>query len=93
MSALNDCERELVAIGASIASNCVPCIEHHIPRAREAGLGHSQIQEAMQIADMVRRVPARKVVQAARAVLEKMSSGSTATTGGGCGCTEPAAAP
>jgi len=93
MNELSDRERELVAIGASIASNCVSCIEHHVPEARKAGLGDSQIKEAIQIADLVRRVPARKVVQAARARLEEMSSGSTTEAGGGCGCSETAATP
>jgi len=93
MSELNDRERELVAIGASIASNCVSCIEHHVPEARKAGLGDGQIREAIRIADVVRRVPSRKVLQAARASLEETSSGTTATTGGGCGCAASAATP
>jgi AhpD family alkylhydroperoxidase len=93
MSELNDRERELVAIGAAIASNCVPCIEHHVPEARKAGLGDGQITEAIRIADMVRRVPARKVLQAARASLEETSSGLETTAEPGCGCTETAAAP
>ena len=76
MSELNERERELVAIGASIASNCVPCIQHHIPEARKAGLGDRRIKEAIQIADMVRRIPARTVLQAARASLEEPSSES-----------------
>jgi AhpD family alkylhydroperoxidase len=93
MSELNDREHELVAIGASIASNCVPCIEHHVPEARKAGLGDSQIEEAIRIADMVRRVPARKVLQAAKAVLGEMSSGPTATAATGCGCAGTATKP
>jgi len=93
MSELNDRERELVAIGASIASNCVPCIEHHIPEARKAGLADSQISEAIQIADVVRRVPARKVLQAARISLEQMPSGRTTRAAAGCGCARSAAVP
>ncbi|MEN9728404.1 MAG: hypothetical protein RL434_2770, partial [Pseudomonadota bacterium] len=31
-------ERELVALGAALAANCVPCIEFHVPAARKAGL-------------------------------------------------------
>jgi 4-carboxymuconolactone decarboxylase len=86
MSKLNDREQELVALGASIASNCVPCIEHHIPEARKAGLSDIQIKEAIQIADRVRRVPARKVLQTAWARIQESSSGSTETAGAGCGC-------
>ena len=85
MSELSKREHELVAIGAAIASNCVPCIEHHVPEARRAGLDDSQIGQAIQIADRVRRVPARKILQAARVMLEESSCSSTETAGTGCG--------
>jgi AhpD family alkylhydroperoxidase len=58
---LNHRERELVALGAAIASNCLPCIEYHVPEARRTGLADIQIREAVRIADEVRRVPARAV--------------------------------
>jgi len=91
MSELNNRELELVALGAAIASNCVPCIEHHIPEARKAGLSDIQIKEAIQIADRVRRVPARKILQTARAMIGENSSGSPETAGARCGCAESAA--
>ena len=34
-SIYTDAVDELVAIGAAIASNCEPCLEHHVGRARE----------------------------------------------------------
>jgi len=69
MDKLNTRERELTAIGAAIASNCVPCIEYHIPQARKAGLSDAQIREAVRLADKVRQVPARKVLDTAKALL------------------------
>jgi len=69
MGELSDAQRELVAIGAALGSNCVPCIEFHIPEARKAGLGDRQIAEAVALADKVRQVPARKVLAAARGLL------------------------
>jgi 4-carboxymuconolactone decarboxylase len=90
MSELNHREMELVALGAAIASNCVPCIEHHIPEARKAGLSDVQIKEAIHVADRVRRVPARKVLQAAWSKLEESSTELTETVGAGCGCPESA---
>jgi len=89
MNELNHRERELVALGAAIASNCVPCIEFHVPEARKAGLADIQIGEAVRIADTVRRVPARAVLQAALARIEKLPSASDETTRAGCGCAEP----
>lgn len=58
-------DRELVALGAAMGSNCVPCIEYHIPKAREAGLSDSEISEAIRLSDRVRQVPARKVLEVA----------------------------
>jgi 4-carboxymuconolactone decarboxylase len=62
-------DRELVALGAAMGSNCVPCIEYHIPQARSAGLTDGQIAEAVQLADKVRQVPAAKVLRAAQIML------------------------
>lgn len=69
MSDLNHRERELVALGAAIASNCVPCIEYHVPEARRSGLTTTQIRAAIRFADKVRQVPARKVLDAALGLL------------------------
>ena len=69
MERLSKRDRELVAIGAAIASNCIPCIEYHIPEARKAGLSDAQILVAVRLADKVRQVPARTVLQAASALL------------------------
>jgi 4-carboxymuconolactone decarboxylase len=65
MPQLSPRDRELVALGAAMASNCVPCIEHHIPQARKAGLSDPEISEAIQISRRVRQVPARKVLDVA----------------------------
>ncbi len=69
MKALSPSERELVALGAALGSNCLPCIEYHIPEARKAGLTDAQIAEAIRQADTLRQVPARKVLNAAARLL------------------------
>jgi len=73
MSELNHRERELVALGAAMGSNCVPCMEYHIPEARRAGLTDAQIAGAIRLADQVRRVPAGKVLDTAHRVLAETS--------------------
>ena len=80
MNDLTARESELVALGAAMGSNCVPCIEYHIPEARKAGLSDAQIRAAIEVADRVRKVPARKVLETASAIL-----------GGGAGVAEEAA--
>ena len=47
-------DKELAAIGASIGCNCRPCVEHHIPKGREAGLSEAQLAEAVAIGRAVR---------------------------------------
>lgn len=70
MITLNAKERELVAIGAAIASNCTPCMEFHIPAAREAGLSDKQILFAIKIAEAVKKVPAEAVRARSLSILE-----------------------
>jgi AhpD family alkylhydroperoxidase len=48
-------EKELAAIGASIGANCRPCIEHHLPAGREAGLSDTELADAVTTAQAVRR--------------------------------------
>lgn len=74
-------ETELVAIGASIASNCVPCLEHHIPKARETGLSDDEILAAVRLAERVKQAPARKVSDAAFALVGRKNSGVAPPTG------------
>ena len=86
MDNLTHSQRELVALGAALGSNCVPCIEYHIPEARKAGLSDPQIQEAVQLADRVRQVPARKVLAAAERQLAEPAAASTSEQSGvACG--------
>lgn len=93
MHELSKRERSLVALGAAIASNCVPCVEYHIPGAKRAGLSDTEIDEALGIADKVRQVPARAVLEAARARIERIQNDSAGISAKGCGCSGSAAAP
>jgi AhpD family alkylhydroperoxidase len=81
MTELSSRERELVALGAALASNCVPCIEYHVAAARKAGLSDAQIEEAVRVAERVRQVPARMVLESA---LARLGEGGPASVG--CGC-------
>jgi alkylhydroperoxidase/carboxymuconolactone decarboxylase family protein YurZ len=67
---LNERERLLVALGSALGSNCVPCIEKILPKARAAEIKDAELQEAVELAEVVRRRPARKVLETARALLE-----------------------
>ena len=87
MNDLSPRDRELVALGAAMGSNCVPCIEFHIPESRKAGLSDLEIHAAILHADKIRQVPARKTLQTALNLLP--SAATTAGNAGesqGCGC-------
>ena len=84
MNKLNDREQSLVALGAALAANCIPCIEYHIPEAQKAGLDAAEIKEAVQIAHKVRRVPARMVMQSALARIDASPADPHETAGAGC---------
>jgi len=60
MSELSFRDRELVALGAALASNCEPCVEYHVAEALKAGLTANEINAAITLADKIRQVPARK---------------------------------
>ena len=79
MSHLTPRERELVSLGAAMGSNCISCIEYHIPAARKSSLTDSQISEAIRLADRVRQVPARKVLDTALDLLSELAVTPVAT--------------
>jgi 4-carboxymuconolactone decarboxylase len=86
MSDLTPRERELVALGAAMGSNCVPCVEYHIPESRKVGLTDLEIHAAIQYADKVRQVPARKTLRAALKLLSSFSEDvQNAAAGEACG--------
>lgn len=87
MSELSFRDRELVALGAALASNCEPCVEHHIVEAQKAGLNAGEIAAAIALADKIRQVPARKVL----ATAQRLTAGGEATTDAASCCAPQAA--
>ncbi len=90
MDTLTNRERELVALGAALGSNCVPCIEYHVPEARKASFTDRQISEAIRFADKIRQVPARKVLDAALGMVADDNT-TAENTRSDSDCTQPAA--
>ncbi|NQU56400.1 MAG: carboxymuconolactone decarboxylase family protein [Rhodospirillales bacterium] len=48
-------ERELVAVGASVAAGCKPCTDYHFKAARKAKLSDDEIRQAINNAMSVRQ--------------------------------------
>ncbi len=47
--------KELIAIGASVTANCIPCLEYHTNLAKDHGATEQEIKEAIEVAKMVRK--------------------------------------
>jgi len=45
---------ELIALGASVAANCHPCLQTHRKKAMDAGLTEQEINDAMEVGRTVR---------------------------------------
>lgn len=87
MSDLSPRDRELVALGAAMGSNCASCIEYHIPKSREVGLTDTEILAAIKHADLIRQVPARKTLQTAFELLPSAADDlARVSAEEGCGC-------
>ncbi len=47
--------KELVAIGASVAANCYPCMKHHLAKCDELGVARAEVRAAADVGKMVNR--------------------------------------
>ena len=76
---------ELIAIGASVAANCQPCLQYHIDKALESGASDLEIAQAIEVAKTVRKGAAAKMDQFAATISKTTPSNAGAPTAG-CGC-------
>ena len=88
MTNLSKRDTELVALGAAVGSNCVPCVVFHVQEARNAGLTDEEIRKAVDSADKLKRTPATLVLNAAHQELSEnpTESSEDGPAQGGCGC-------
>ncbi len=47
--------KELVAIGASVAANCYPCMKYHLAKGEDLGVAGAEIRAAAEVGMMVNR--------------------------------------
>ena len=86
---------ELVAIGASIACNCMPCLKYHTDQARSLGVSDEDMARAVAMAERVKQTPARLILELANRYLNgkvegtpepQACCGPSAKGGGGAKC-------
>jgi len=68
---LDEKTRELIAVGAAIAGNCLPCLTYHFQKCRELGISVEEIDEAIETAKTVKEVPVKKIYELACSLLKK----------------------
>ncbi len=84
---LAEATRRLVAVGASAAVNCRPCLEYHIPLGGKAGLSEQEIRQAIEIGFGVNRGAHAKT----RGFIDEIFSVSEQTAGTSERCDEETA--
>jgi AhpD family alkylhydroperoxidase len=66
---LDESTKELVAMGASAAANCHPCMDHHLAKCDELGVPREEIAEAVRVGLMVNHGAERAISRKARELL------------------------
>ena len=61
--------KELIAIGASVAGHCPPCLTYYVDQAKRLGIGADEIQEAVSVGRMVEKGAMSAMNKFARSVL------------------------
>lgn len=51
---IDEREKILIALGASVSANCRPCLDYHLSKARLAGLDEAEIADAIETGRSVR---------------------------------------
>jgi AhpD family alkylhydroperoxidase len=61
--------KELVAMGASAAANCHPCMDHHLAKCDELGISREEVIEAVRVGLIVNHGAERAIRKKARELL------------------------
>ncbi len=80
----------LIAVGASVAANCQPCLQTNLALAREEGLSEAELAEALDVGRRLRLSAARKMDSLIENLAHSASIDSFAAACG-CGAAEPQA--
>jgi AhpD family alkylhydroperoxidase len=75
----------LIAVGASVAANCQPCLQTNAARARQCGADEQEIAMAIEIGRKVRKGAASKMDEFAQG-LKQADAPFAGLSDEGCGC-------
>ncbi len=66
---------ELIALGSSIAGNCLPCLRYHFAEAVKNGCAVEEIEEAVRIGKMVKERPINDIYKLADDLINRTKEG------------------
>lgn len=72
--------RELIAIGASVGGNCLPCLRYHFAEAIKAGCTLDEISEAIALSKTVKERPMKDIYNLADELLQREQKDNVTTT-------------
>lgn len=71
--------KELVAIGASVAGHCQPCLRHHVSKAKELGISRDDVNAAIGLAKIISENGDKRMMEFADGIVSELFP----RTGGG----------
>ncbi|MGE5790946.1 MAG: carboxymuconolactone decarboxylase family protein [Syntrophaceae bacterium] len=84
---LDERTRKLIAVGASVACNCHPCLEYHLGQAQAMGIETALIEEAIEAGKAVRAGAASSMDRLASQLTGRKGSPlKAACSAAGCSC-------
>ena len=75
----------LIAVGASITANCLPCLQTNVTKALETGAGEQEITEAIEVGKRVRHGAASKMDEFISSLPQAVPPSASPLTEG-CSC-------
>jgi AhpD family alkylhydroperoxidase len=84
MQLLNDKTQELIALGASYAVNCRPCMEYHQRKAEKAGATREEMLAAIAVGEKVRNGAHTKSKAFARDIFGEFDCDACCAPGTSC---------
>ena len=73
--------KELIAIGASVAAHCQPCLKYHVGKGKELGLTEEEIRDAVSVGRTVSKGAFSAMNSFADELLKESDTAKSA-----CGC-------
>jgi AhpD family alkylhydroperoxidase len=66
---MEDRTKEIVAIAASVAGHCQPCLKYHLGRARQLGISEDDVKEAIRLAKVISENGDKRMIEFAELLM------------------------